>query len=190
MPHPGEAVTEENFDGRINSIGRKFLDQLETLIPLLISPAKLVVKKISGSEVTGRQLMEYFKVYINIFTGDKMPDLKSKFEENVNTNNRAAMADALHCYQRNMKALVGGNTSYVDSKELEKKHEKLLTSTIELFHKPNKFGGLEYSEPYLKELNNSIQEAWTYFKNENDSKKKWNFNRLALAWTNFKAHNQ
>ena len=53
MPYPGEAVTEKNFDGRINSIGRKFLDQLETLVPLVLlsrlSRNSLVLKSRKGS---------------------------------------------------------------------------------------------------------------------------------------------
>ena len=116
-----------------------------------------------------------------------MPAIKNLLEATAAANNREAMANALHFYQKNMEALVGGNTSYVDSKELEKKHMELFTSSIALFHKLEKFGGLKYSEPYLKELKNSIEEAWTFLKNENDYKKAWSFNRLALAWTDFKS---
>ena len=171
MPHPGKAVTEKNFDGRLTSINQEFLDRLQTLVPLLVSPEKLVVKKISGSEVTGRQLLEYFKVYINVFTGEAMPEPNSIFEATAEANNRAAVALARDFYQSKMEALVGGNTLYVDSKDLEKKHMELFTSSIELFHKPKKFGGLEYSEPYLKGLKNSIEETWTNFKARNQYKK-------------------
>ena len=171
MPHPGLHVGKSSFDGRLSSINIDFLEQLETLVPLLVSPEKLVVKKISGSEVTGRQLMEYFKVYINVFKGETMPEPKSMLEGTAEANNRAAVALARDFYQSKMEALVGGSNPYVDSKELGKKHEKLLTSSIELFHKPMKIGGIQRSEAYLKGLKNSIEVSWTNFKARNQCKK-------------------
>ena len=64
MPYPGNIVAmNKSFDGRLTSIDDDFLEQLEALMPLLVSPEKLVVKKISGSEVTGRQFLEYFSVH-------------------------------------------------------------------------------------------------------------------------------
>ena len=39
-----------------------FKTQLRLLVPLLLSPAHLVVKEINGSKITGRMLVEYFKV--------------------------------------------------------------------------------------------------------------------------------
>ena len=164
MPHPGVNVGKNSFDGRLSSINIDFLEQLETLVPLLVSPSKLVVKKIAGFEVTGTQLLEYFKVYVKVIQGETMPEPKSMLEGTAEANNRAALALALDNYQRNMKALVGVNTPYVDSKELEKKHMELLSLSVELFHKPKKFRGKEYSERYLKELNNSIEEARTKWK--------------------------
>ena len=163
MPHPGLHVGKSSFDGRLTSIDDDFLEQLETLVPLLVSPEKLVVKKISGSEVTGRQLMEYFKVYINVFKGETMPEPKSMLEATAEANNRAAVALARDFYQSRMEALVGGSNPYVDSKELEKKHIELLNLSIELFQKPIKIGGIQRSEAYLEELKNSIEAAWANF---------------------------
>ena len=39
-----------------------FKMQLEDLAPLLLAPDKLVVKTINGNSVTGKDLLEYFKV--------------------------------------------------------------------------------------------------------------------------------
>lgn len=39
-----------------------FKIQLEDLAPLLLEPSKLVVKTINGNSVTGKDLLEYFKV--------------------------------------------------------------------------------------------------------------------------------
>jgi len=39
-----------------------FKMQLSDLAPLLLNPTKLVVKTINGNSVTGKDLLEYFKV--------------------------------------------------------------------------------------------------------------------------------
>lgn len=88
MPHPGlKVATDRHFDGRLsgtctcaclNKLGYRpcsfadidgdFKMQLEDLAPLLLAPDKLVVKTINGNSVTGKDLLEYFKVlwYIRI----------------------------------------------------------------------------------------------------------------------------
>ena len=71
MPYPGEVVTENpTFDGRVSDINSKFIECLKTFVPLMLDPKNVVVKEIGGRQVTGKQLMEYFKVYINVFAGN------------------------------------------------------------------------------------------------------------------------
>lgn len=187
MPHPGKVVaTNKTFDGRLASIDEDFLDHLQTFVPLLISPSNLVVKQISGTVVTGRQLLEYFKVYINIFKGETMPEPKSMLEATAEANNRAAVALARDFYQSKMEGLVGGNTPYVNPKQLERKHEELTVSSVELFEKTRKMGGREYSESYLNELKSSIQESWTHFEAQNKSKNVFSLlgaPAVLLVWT-------
>jgi atlastin len=70
MPHPGGKVaTNPRFDGRVSDIDSEFIDYLKTFVPLMLDPKNVVVKEIGGRQVTGKQLMEYFKVYINVFAG-------------------------------------------------------------------------------------------------------------------------
>lgn len=71
MPHPGKKVaTNPKFDGRLHDIDDEFIQQLQIFVPLLLDPKHILVKKIGGEKITGRQLLEYFKVYINIFKGE------------------------------------------------------------------------------------------------------------------------
>lgn len=43
-------------------IESEFQRQLHSLVPRLLDPNKLVVKKINGHQITCRELVEYFKV--------------------------------------------------------------------------------------------------------------------------------
>ena len=39
-----------------------FKEQLKKLVPSLLAPENLVVKQIHGNKITGKELVEYFKV--------------------------------------------------------------------------------------------------------------------------------
>lgn len=187
MPHPGKTVaTNPKFDGRISDIDEDFLEQLQVFVPILLSPKNLVVKQIGGSDVTGRQLLEYFKVYINIFKGETMPEPKSMLEATAEANNRAAVALARDHYSTSMEQLCGGNMPFIHPKELEKKHNEVLASSIEVFEKTRKMGGREYSEAYQNELRDAIAEAWTHFDAQNNSKNVFSLlgaPAVLLVWT-------
>ena len=43
-------------------IDREFINNLQVLVPWLLSPRNLDVKEINGSNITCRGLLEYFKV--------------------------------------------------------------------------------------------------------------------------------
>lgn len=44
---------------------------------MLLQPNNLILKEISGQKVMAKELVQYFKSYINLFTGDQLPEPKS-----------------------------------------------------------------------------------------------------------------
>lgn len=61
----------------ILEIETEFKQNLLTLIPMLLKPNNLILKEISGQKVKAKELVQYFKSYINLFTGDQLPEPKS-----------------------------------------------------------------------------------------------------------------
>ena len=55
----------------------EFREMLRSLVPLLLEKKNLVIKEIHGSKITGKELLAYFKAYINIYKGDELPEPKS-----------------------------------------------------------------------------------------------------------------
>lgn len=55
----------------------EFKKHLCSLVPMLLSPEKLLLKEISGQRVKAKELVQYFKSYINLFSGDELPEPKS-----------------------------------------------------------------------------------------------------------------
>lgn len=187
MPHPGKKVaTNPTFDGRISDIDEDFLDQLKVFVPLILSPSKIVLKEISGCEVTGRQLLEYFKVYINIFKGETMPEPKSMLEATAEANCRAALASAKDFYSSQLEEVCGGDRPFVNPKELERRNAVITNQAMEVFNKFRKMGGKEYSDTYLTELKESIEQNWLHFQAQNEAKNVFSLlgaPAILLLWT-------
>lgn len=58
-------------------IESEFKKYLQVLIPGLLAPQNLVIKEISGQKVKAKELLQYFKSYIEIYKGDELPEPKS-----------------------------------------------------------------------------------------------------------------
>lgn len=75
MPYPGNAVaTGVSIGGDLKQIDSEFIAQVKKLVPSLLAPENLVVKRINGEKVRGRDLVTYMQIYVNIFNGDTLPD--------------------------------------------------------------------------------------------------------------------
>ena len=55
------------FSGKLKDIENAFKDHLKAFVPFLLSPSKIEVKKISGNAVKCKELVGFFKAYIEIF---------------------------------------------------------------------------------------------------------------------------
>jgi atlastin-3 len=175
MPYPGSKVaTSPEFDGRLCDIEPQFVEQLKILAPLLLHPENIVVKNIGGAKVTGRQLLEYFKVYINIFKGESMPEPKSMLEATAEANNLAAAASAKDYYMTSMENICGGSKPFLNPKVLAKKHEEFKCEAMNCFNKYRKMGGKEFSKAYIQKLLEEINTSFEHFEAQNKSKNMFN----------------
>lgn len=103
MPHPGLKVsTNPNFDGRVKDIDPSFVENLIALVPHLLAPVNLVVKRINGQEVTCRELFTYFKAYIKIYESDTLPEPRSMLEATAEANNLNAILTCQEMYSEAM----------------------------------------------------------------------------------------
>lgn len=171
MPHPGSNVaTNQHFLGAPRDYGRDFLQQLKVFVPGLLKPNKLVVKEIGGRQVTGRELLEYFKVYFNIFSGDTMPEPKTMFEATAEANNLTAVALARDSYVRSMEVFCGGNRPYINQTILDQHHVRKRDQCLLQFDHIPKMGGAHFSEPYRYQLEDELDDLYEHYVAVNESK--------------------
>ena len=68
MPHPGlHVATDPKFDGKLHDIESTFKEHLKAFVPLLLSPGNVEIKKINGNAIKCKELVGFFKAYIDIF---------------------------------------------------------------------------------------------------------------------------
>lgn len=143
---------------------------LRVLVPRLFDPNNLTVKSINGEEIRCRDLMEYFKMYVNVFHGDDVPEPKSMLEATAEANNLAAVANSKALYIQKMEEICGGDSPYLNTEMLNREHNICLNAAVDSFRKKRKMGGESFSEKYLEKLNQDIAEQFVYFAKANDSK--------------------
>ncbi|XP_011791422.1 PREDICTED: atlastin-2 [Colobus angolensis palliatus] len=151
-------------------IDEDFKRELRNLVPLLLAPENLVEKEISGSKVTCRDLVEYFKAYIKIYQGEELPHPKSMLQATAEANNLAAVAGARDTYCKSMEQVCGGDKPYIAPSDLERKHLDLKEVAIKQFRSVKKMGGDEFCRRYQDQLEAEIEETYANFIKHNDGK--------------------
>lgn len=171
MPHPGlKVATNPNFDGRLSEIEPEFKTCLKQLVPMLLAPENLVLKEISGQKVKAKELLQYFKSYINIYSGDELPEPKSMLVATAEANNLSAVAAAKETYHQMMETVCGGAKPYLSGPHLETEHHRIKDKAMDQFTKKRKMGGEEFSETYRVKLEADLEELYAQFKAHNESK--------------------
>ncbi|XKL68706.1 hypothetical protein PGB90_006475 [Kerria lacca] len=171
MPHPGlKVATNPKFDGRLCDIEDEFKNCLRTLVPLLLSPENLVQKEIGGQKVKVKELVQYFKCYMNLFSGDDLPEPKSMLVATAEANNLSAVAAAKETYHQLMDAICGGPKPYLSADQMEIEHIRCKDKALEQFQAKRKMGGDEFSESYRCRLESDIETDYNQFKAHNESK--------------------
>ncbi|XP_017778827.1 PREDICTED: atlastin-like [Nicrophorus vespilloides] len=149
MPHPGlQVATSPHFDGKLKDITDEFKQNLQILVPMLLAPENLVLKQINGQKVKARDLVQYFKSYLNICSGNKLPEPKSVLVATAEANNLSAVADAKDVYIALMEDVCGGNKPYLNTL----KHRTIKNKALLQFVRKPKMGGEEFSEKYKLQL--------------------------------------
>ncbi|XP_060104678.1 atlastin-2 isoform X2 [Heteronotia binoei] len=171
LPHPGlKVATNPGFDGRLNDIDEDFKKELQNLVPLLLAPENLVEKEISGSKVTCRDLVQYFKAYIKIYQGEELPHPKSMLQATAEANNLAAVAGAKDTYNKGMEQVCGGDKPYIAPADLERKHQEFKQVAIKQFRSVKKMGGEEFCRRYQDQLEEELDDIYANFVKHNDGK--------------------
>lgn len=171
MPHPGlKVATHPEFDGKLSDIEPDFKKELQKLVPMMLAPENLVVKEIGGQKVKAKELLQYFKSYLEIYRGDELPEPKSMLVATAEANNLAAVAAARETYTMLMEGVCGGTKPYLSTAHLEAEHQRIKDKSLNQFVNKRKMGGESFSESYKEKLDKELEDLYGQFRMHNESK--------------------
>ncbi|CAI4227833.1 unnamed protein product [Auanema sp. JU1783] len=171
LPHPGlKIATNPAFDGKLTEIEPEFKQQLSILVPRLLDSNNITVKEINGQKITCRELLEYFKAYVKVFQGEKLPEPKTMLMATAEANNLAAVANARAVYEKRMEEICGGDTPYMSTSELSNEHERCRNEAIREFRNARKMGGTDFSLAFLERLEQDLIESYDKYIKVNNGK--------------------
>ena len=171
MPHPGLAVaTNPNFKGALKDITPDFKQYMLKFAPLLLATENLKTKQINGSVIKCSELVEYFRSYIKIYDGEKLPEPKTMLQATAEANNLSAVAKSRELYNEAMEAVCGSGCPFINPKILDEKHMECYDQALECFDSTRKMGGEEFSSQYRQKLMEDLNEAFENFSRTNAAK--------------------
>ncbi|XP_034833981.1 atlastin isoform X3 [Maniola hyperantus] len=171
MPHPGlKVATSPDFDGRLNDIEPEFKRSLQQLVPMLLAPHNLMPKQINGQRVRSKELLHYFKSYMNIYRGNELPEPKSMLVATAEANNLTAVAEAREVYTTLMEEICGGARPFLQAQLLEAEHARIRDKALHAFRAKRKMGGDDFSRAYCEQLIQDLEDQFLQFRAHNESK--------------------
>jgi len=171
LPHPGRHVaTNPKFKGNIQQIDEEFIEHIQGFMPTLLSSKNLVIKNMGGKEVKAKEIVQYYKSYMEIFKGNTMPEPKSMLEVTIEANNLVSLASAKELYLASMESVCGGDKPYINDQVLDIEHNSIVEKALAEFDSRKKLGGEEFSLKYRDQLLTEIEESYQHYKAHNDSK--------------------
>ncbi|XP_045776497.1 atlastin-like isoform X1 [Maniola jurtina] len=171
MPHPGlNVATNPEFNGKLSDIGQDFKIALKQFVPMLLAPENLIPKRIGGQQLKSRDLLLYFRSYMNIFNGTSLPEPKTILEATAEANNLSAVAEAKEVYETLMEEVAGGAKPYLQPQLLEEEHRRARDKALHSFHSKKKMGGDSLSATYSIKLTKELEEQYEQYRLHNEDK--------------------
>jgi hypothetical protein len=128
----------------------------------------MVAKNVCGVPVTCKGLVWYFKTYIDIFKGNALPDPNTVFEATAKLSNESAVEEASAKYRNLMDKACGLADVYVEQDQLMSFHYEYKHLAITYFKVQPKMGGNDFSQSYLLQLGQQLDQLFVQYHQQND----------------------
>lgn len=133
LPHPGFEVTKKNYDGKVSKIRPEFL-KLASMYIERIFGKHLSPKMVHGQPVTAPELLNFVKVYVNLFKEATIfPEAKTLLEATAEANNINFQRRSMDTYRTEMDVIAGLKTTYCPENELLDHHEVCHDAALKMF---------------------------------------------------------
>ncbi|KAF0307701.1 Atlastin-1 [Amphibalanus amphitrite] len=172
LPHPGRVVARSpNFTGSSAEMDPEFVDKLNELMPQILAPENMTVKRIAGNSVTARLLYTFFERYADLFQSDTLPKPTNIMQATAEANNVAAAQDAKMQYIKEMERLKSDEHPSLSQAELLAKHLKASENAMKAFTDRKKMSDWKLSEKYRLRLIEDIEDWYKFVELANNTRR-------------------
>ncbi|XP_064458911.1 atlastin-2-like [Ornithodoros turicata] len=140
MPRPGDAIENTIFDGRLRDISGVFKRHLRDLLSYLLSPERLVPKKVNGRIINCKELLWMFQTYFTVFDQKELPQPMSVFNATAFIHNKRIRDEIIQKYETEMEKATGVTNISASDADIEMNHNKLKEECLSQFDKEPKLG--------------------------------------------------
>jgi len=162
LPYPGKAVArDKKYDGRWSEMDEEFKDDLFKIIPFMLKPSKLVLKKINNNSLKCFELKEYIETYFKVFQSDEMPQAQSIYELTVERQMSLLVSECFDSYKRNIIK----NEDLLCEENLYVFHEMSKDNTLLLFKDAKKMGNANHERTYIQKLEDMLENYYKEWSN-------------------------
>lgn len=164
LPSPGTTVEKSSkYDGRWSEMNEEFKNEIENLVPSLLAPGNLKIKRIDGERVTGSKLLKYIFKYFELFNSEEIPKVKSIAEVYIQCRMMQLTEKLADDYLKQMKN-VNDVKDDLDEKEFEEmlqvRHLQFKRKAISKYNEEKKFGGSQHAMKYLQDLEEQVDKNY------------------------------
>ncbi|KAG5670807.1 hypothetical protein PVAND_001045 [Polypedilum vanderplanki] len=158
LPYPGEFVSGRSgqYDGNWRLMKPEFKIELEILIQYLLSPNRLIVKKINGMTLNGAKYLEFMRIYLNIFKSTDLPKPKTLLEASIEVQMNSIADECFHKYIEQISLQKIDNLN-----DIYNVHRQCKILAFNLFKNSKKISNFKYEIKYKEILDERIEEFYT-----------------------------
>jgi len=118
----------------------------------------------------GKDLLHYFKSYVEIYQQDTLPEPMTMLRATAEANNLSALASAQEKYIEHMDKKVGGDHGYLNETDMTTHHAESMELAEKEFNSTRKMGGSELSKSYMEKLQKYMDDQFQQYCKINESK--------------------
>lgn len=136
MPHPGMNISDEHFDGKLEDISQDFITNIDTLVRMVLTPNRLTIKEVNGEKIRFKELIQFFRSYLETLTGDELPEPKNILDATAEVNNINIFSECKILYMNEMSRLCKENHTF-SADEFKQNHEAIKEKILAQVFKSN-----------------------------------------------------
>ena len=156
MPHPGNSVLNNDFNGSFVSMSPNFKTNLKTLIEELLKPANLVKKRIFGQLVNGKEFGAYTKMFFEQLQSSETPQIITIYDQAIEKQMNNTLDEAMKKFQDGFHVVSFNRTREDFANSLDIMYREGKETALNWFVQAKKMGTKEHEEKYKIQLINRI----------------------------------